>query len=149
MNARTATVLVMEDNPTDVLIMREALANAKLRIDLHVAQDGVEGLEFLRRVGAHANAPRPDLIILDLNMPRIDGHQVLAEMKADHALRDIPVAVLTTSNAQDDVARAYGAHANCFIRKPVDFVRFVDAVKNIEHFWFHVVTLPPARPRPV
>ncbi len=142
MTLRAVTILIMEDNPSDVMIMREALAHAKVRIKLHVACDGVAGLEFLRRMGAHANAPRPDLILLDLNMPRKDGHEVLAEVKADESLRRIPVVVLTTSQAEDDVARAYGAHVNCYIRKPVDFDRLTEVVKSIEDFWFTVVTLP-------
>ena len=142
MTQRTATILIMEDNPTDVMIMQEALTNAKVRINLHVASDGVAGLEYLRRMGAHANAVRPDLIFLDLNMPRKDGHEVLAEIKADASLSSIPVVVLTTSQAEDDVARAYGAHVNCYVRKPVDFARFVEVIKSLEHFWFTVVTLP-------
>lgn len=142
MTLRTAIILIMEDNPTDVMIMREALTSAQVRVDLHVAQNGVIGMDFLRRVGAHSQAPRPDLILLDLNMPCKDGHEVLAEIKADASLSSIPVVVLTTSNSKDDVVRAYGAHANCFIRKPVDFVRFTELMKSIEHFWFSVVTLP-------
>jgi len=106
MTLRTATILIMEDNPTDVMIMQEALANYRVRIDLHVAVDGVAGLEYLRRMGGHANAPRPDLILLDLNMPRKNGHEVLAEIKSDASLSSIPVVVLTTSQAEDDVARA-------------------------------------------
>jgi len=142
MTLRTATILIMEDNPTDVMIMQEALTNFKVRINLHVVGDGVAGLAYLRRLGAHANAPRPDLILLDLNMPRKDGHEVLAEIKTDESLSSIPVVVLTTSQAEDDLARAYGAHVNCYIRKPVDFARFVEVVRSIEHFWFTVVTLP-------
>lgn len=142
MTLRTATILIMEDNPTDVMIMQEALTNAKVRINLHVASDGVAGLEYLRRMGEHANAVRPDLILLDLNMPRKDGHEVLAEIKADTSLSGIPVVILTTSQAEDDVARAYAGHVNCYIRKPLDFGRFVEVIKSIEHFWFTVVTLP-------
>ena len=139
---RAFNFLIIEDNPTDVLIMHEALANANARVHLHVAQDGVEGLEFLRRTGVHASAPRPDLIVLDLNMPRKDGHEVLAEVKTDPSLCSIPVVVLTTSGADKDVARAYAAHANCYIRKPVDFARFVEVVQSIEHFWFKTAKLP-------
>jgi len=142
MTPRTVTILIIEDNPTDVMIMQEALSSAKVRINLHVAHDGVAGLEFLLRRGDHAEAPRPDLILLDLNMPRKNGHEVLAEIKADETLRNIPVVVLTTSPAENDVARAYGAHVNCYIRKPADFDRFVEVVQSIEHFWFSVVTLP-------
>ena len=142
MTLRTANLLIMEDNPTDVMIMQEALTHFKVRINLHVASDGVAGLAYLRRMGEHANAPRPDLILLDLNMPRKDGHEVLAEIKSDPTLCSIPVVVLTTSQAEDDVAHAYGAHVNCYIRKPVDFARFVEVVRSIEHFWFTVVALP-------
>jgi len=142
MSLRTVTLLIMEDNPTDVMIMREALISAQVRVDLHVAQDGVTGMDFLRRLGTHSQAPRPDLILLDLNMPRKDGQEVLAEIKADASLASIPVVVLTTSNSKDDVVRAYAAHANCYIRKPVDFVQFSELMKSIEHFWFSVVTLP-------
>jgi CheY-like chemotaxis protein len=144
MSLRTASILIIEDNPTDVLLMREALADAKLHVDLHVAQDGVAGLEFLRRLGAHAQAPRPDLILLDLNMPRKSGLEVLTEIKADASLRAIPVVMLSTSSAEDDLARAYAAHVNCYIRKPVDFGRLAEVVKGIEDFWFTVVTLPKA-----
>lgn len=142
MTLRTVTILIIEDNPTDVMIMKEALESSKVRINLHVAHDGVEGMQYLRRMGEHADAPRPDLILLDLNMPRKDGHEVLAEIKTDESLSSIPVVVLTTSQAEDDVARAYGAHVNCYIRKPVDFARFVEVVQSIEHFWFTVVRLP-------
>ena len=142
MTLRTANLLIMEDNPTDVMIMQEALTHFKVRINLHVASDGVAGLAYLRCMGEHANAPRPDLILLDLNMPRKDGHEVLAEIKSDPTLCSIPVVVLTTSQAEDDVAHAYGAHVNCYIRKPVDFARFVEVVRSIEHFWFTVVALP-------
>jgi chemotaxis family two-component system response regulator Rcp1 len=142
MSTQPIVVLVAEDNPTDVMIMREALASAKVRIELHVVSDGVQALEFLRRMGAHAQAPRPDLILLDLNMPRKNGHEVLAELKADESLRRIPVVMLTTSQAEEDVARAYANHVNCYIRKPVDFERFAEVVRSIEDFWFTVVTLP-------
>jgi len=142
MGIRTVSILVIEDNPTDVMLMREALASAKLHIGLHVVHDGVVGLEFLRRLGAHAQAPRPDLVLLDLNLPRKSGLEVLAEIKSDESLRAIPVVMLTTSQAEDDLARAYAAHVNCYIRKPVDFERFAEVVRNIEDFWFTVVTLP-------
>ena len=142
MGIRTVSILAIEDNPTDVMLMREALANAKLHIDLQVVHDGVAGLEFLRRLGTHAQAPRPDLVLLDLNLPRKSGLEVLAEIKSDESLRAIPVVMLTTSQAEDDLARAYAAHVNCYIRKPVDFERFAEVVKNIEDFWFTVVTLP-------
>lgn len=145
MNAQPFVILIAEDNATDVMIMREALASAKVRVDMHVVSDGVAALEFLRRMGAHALAPRPDLILLDLNMPRKNGHEVLAEVKADEALQQIPVVMLTTSQAEDDVARAYAHHVNCYIRKPMDFERFSEVVRSIEAFWFTIVTLPQAR----
>ena len=145
MNNQPFVILVAEDNATDVMIMREALASAKMRVDLHVVSDGVDALEFLRRMGAHALAPRPDLILLDLNMPRKNGHEVLAEVKADESMRQIPVVMLTTSQAEDDVARAYAHHVNCYIRKPMDFERFSEVVRSIEAFWFTIVTLPQAR----
>jgi two-component system response regulator len=136
-------ILMVEDSPSDALITREALDYAKLLHRLHVVEDGVRALAFLRREGPYAQAPRPDLILLDLNLPKKDGREVLVEVKADADLRTIPVVVLTTSRAEEDVLRAYGLHANCYIAKPVDFVRFADVVRAIEHFWFTVVTLPP------
>ena len=136
-------ILLVEDSPSDVLMTREALDYAKLRHHLHVVEDGVRALAFLRREGPYAQAPRPDLILLDLNLPRKDGREVLLELKADDQLRTIPVVVLTTSRAEEDVLRAYGLHANCYIAKPVDFMRFAEVVRAIEHFWFTVVTLPP------
>ena len=135
-------ILIAEDNPTDVMIMREAMEGAKVHLELHAVPDGVAALEFLRRMGPNQNAPRPDLILLDLNMPRKNGHEVLAEIKMDPAFKKIPVVMLTTSQAEDDLAKAYANHVNCYIRKPVDFENFVDVVRSIEQFWFTVVTLP-------
>ena len=143
MMTRPFEILLVEDSPTDVLITREALADAKLLHRLHVVEDGVRAMAFLHRHGAYAAAPRPDLILLDLNLPRKNGHEVLAELKADAALTVIPVVVLTTSTAEADVLTSYGLHANCFISKPVDFARFAEVVHTIEQFWFAVVTLPP------
>ena len=120
----------------------EALREAKVKNRLWVVEDGVEALEFLRRQGRHADAPRPDLILLDLNLPRKDGRQVLKEIKNDDSLKRIPVVVLTTSKSEEDVLRAYDLHANCYITKPVDFNRFMEVVKSIEDFWLTVVTLP-------
>lgn len=134
--------MIVEDNPTDVMIMREALEGAKILVELHAVADGVEALEFLRRMGPHKAMPRPDLILLDLNMPRKNGHEVLAEVKSNLEFREIPVVMLTTSQAEDDVAKAYANHVNCYIRKPVDFENFVQVVRSIEQFWFTVVTLP-------
>ena len=139
---RPIEILMVEDSPTDVLITQEALEQAKVRNYLHVVEDGVEALAFLRKEGQYAGAPRPDLILLDLNLPRKDGREVLAEIKADEHLKTIPVVILTTSKAEEDVLRAYGLHANCYITKPVDLTRFIEVVQAIENFWFTVVTLP-------
>jgi len=136
-------ILLVEDSPTDVLIAREALTEARLLNTIHVAEDGVEALEFLRRQGRFANAPRPDLILLDLNLPRKNGREVLAEIKADEALKSIPVVVLTTSSAEEDIIRSYKLHANCYVVKPVEFDNFVKAVQSIRQFWFTIVALPP------
>jgi CheY-like chemotaxis protein len=138
-------ILLVEDSPTDVMITREAFDYYKLLNPLHVAEDGVAAMEFLRREGKHGNAPRPGLIILDLNLPKKSGREVLQELKADPELMNIPVVVLTTSKSEEDVARTYGLHANCYITKPVDFNRFVEVVRRISEFWFGVVTLPSAR----
>lgn len=141
----TFVILIAEDNPTDVMIMREAMEGAKVQLELHAVSDGVATLEFLRRMGNNKDAPRPDLILLDLNMPRKNGHEVLAEIKADPEFKDIPVVMLTTSQAEDDLAKAYANHVNCYIRKPLDFEAFVQVVRSIEQFWFTVVTLPGVR----
>lgn len=135
-------ILLVEDSPTDVLITREALDEAKLVNKIHVAEDGVEALAFLRQEENYADAPRPDLILLDLNLPRKNGYEVLQEIKADPQLQTIPVVVLTTSRAEEDVLRSYHSHANCYITKPVEFDSFVKAVQSISHFWFTIVTLP-------
>lgn len=135
-------ILLVEDSPTDVLLAQEALEHAKVLNKLHVASDGVEAMEFLQRQGRFSEVSRPDLILLDLNLPRKDGREVLAEIKADDALKRIPVVVLTTSKAEEDIFKAYGLHANCYVTKPVDFERFSDVVRAIETFWFTVVSLP-------
>ncbi|MCA1596223.1 MAG: response regulator [Chloroflexi bacterium] len=148
MNATTDTrpieILLVEDSSTDVLLAREALEHAKVRNELHVVKDGVEAMAFLRKEGLYTGVPGPDLILLDLNLPRKDGREVLAEVKADEHLRTIPVVVLTTSKAQEDVLKAYGLHANCYISKPVDFEQFTNVVMAIDQFWFTVVILPKA-----
>lgn len=136
-------ILLVEDSPTDVLMAREALTEAKLLNNIHVTEDGVEALEFLRKEGKYTHAPRPDLILLDLNLPRKNGREVLAELKADPTFKSIPVVVLTTSRAEEDILRSYNLHANCYVVKPVEFDKFVQAVKSISHFWFSNVTLPP------
>ena len=135
-------ILLVEDSPADVRLTVEALRDAKVRNHLHVAPDGIEALKFLRREGAHVNAPRPDLILLDLNLPRKDGREVLEEVKADPMLRRIPVVVLTTSEAEQDILRSYDLHANCYIRKPVDLDQFITIVRSIEEFWLTIVKLP-------
>ena len=140
---RAVEILLIEDSPSDTELTVEALREAKVRNRLNMVEDGVQALEFLRRTGKYAHAPRPDLIMLDLNLPRKDGREVLAEIKADEDLRLIPVVVLTTSRAEQDVLRAYQLNANCYITKPVDFEQFLDAVRSIESFWLCVVTLPP------
>ncbi|MEX3813132.1 response regulator [Paraburkholderia sp. BR13439] len=138
-------ILMVEDSPTDVMMTREALEYYKVLNPLHIAEDGVEAIEFLKREGKHANAPRPGLIILDLNLPRKSGQEVLQELKTDPELMNIPVVVLTTSKAEEDVAKSYGLHANCYITKPVDFEKFVQVVRSINDFWLRVVTLPTPR----
>lgn len=140
---RPIRVLLVEDSPTDLLMTREALDRSKVLLDVHAVEDGVKTLEFLRRQGKYAKAPRPDLILLDLNLPKKDGREVLAEIKADPDLKSIPVVVLTTSKADEDVARAYECHANCFITKPVGFANFQEVMRSIERYWFAVATLPP------
>lgn len=136
-------ILLVEDSPSDVRLTREALKDAKILNNLHVASDGEEAMEFLHRTGRYADAVRPDLVLLDLNLPRKDGREVLAEMKADEELRRIPVVVLTTSRSEEDVLRAYDLHANCFITKPVGLDQFLRIVESIHGFWLSIVTLPP------
>ncbi|MCM3886228.1 response regulator [Frankia sp. R82] len=135
-------VLLVEDDPGDVLMTREAFADHKLRNHLNVVSDGVEALAFLRGEGEYVGAPRPDLILLDLNLPRRDGREVLREVKADEQLRRIPIVVLTTSEAEEDVLRSYDLHANAYITKPVDFDRFVAVVRHIDDFFVTVARLP-------
>jgi two-component system, chemotaxis family, response regulator Rcp1 len=139
---RPIDILLVEDNPGDVRLTVEALREGKVHNNLHVVGDGVDALAFLHREGQYADAPTPDLILLDLNLPRKDGREVLAEIKADPQLRRIPVVVLTTSNAEQDVLRSYDLHANCYITKPVDLDQFINVVRTIEEFWLAVVTLP-------
>jgi len=139
---RQAEILLVEDNPADVLLTRSAFEDFKITNTLHIVDDGVEALEFLRGQGAFAGSPRPDLIMLDLNLPRKNGREVLAEIKADPALRHIPVVVLTTSRSEQDILEAYDLHANCYIVKPVGFVNFVEAIRSLNTYWFSLVTLP-------
>ena len=139
---RPAKILLVEDSPTDALLAQEALRGANISHNIHLVEDGVEALAFLHGEGPYAHAPRPDLILLDLNLPKKGGQEVLAEIKADPELKDIPVVVLTTSQDAGDVSKAYDLHANCYITKPVDFLQFTEVVQAIAHFWFAVVTLP-------
>jgi chemotaxis family two-component system response regulator Rcp1 len=140
---RPIEILLVEDNPGDVRLTREALKDAKVANTLHVVEDGVSALDFLHRRPPFIEAPRPDLILLDLNLPRKNGREVLEEIKSDKRFKAIPVVILTTSQAEEDVLRAYNLHANCYITKPVDFTQFTTIVKTIEDFWLTIVTLPP------
>jgi CheY-like chemotaxis protein len=135
-------ILLVEDDPGDVLMTREAFEHHKIRNRLFVVSDGVEALQFLHRVGPYADAPRPGLILLDLNLPRKDGREVLADIKTSPELRTIPVCVLTTSEAEEDVLRSYDLHANAYVTKPVDFDRFIEAIRQIDNFFVAVVRLP-------
>jgi len=139
---RAIDILLVEDNPGDVDLAREALGMGKLHNTLHVVQDGMAAMEFLRKKGKFAASPRPDLIILDLNLPKKDGRQVLAEVKEDESLKRIPVVILTTSSAEEDVLKTYNLHANCFITKPIDIKQFLRVVQSIEEFWLSIVVLP-------
>ncbi len=136
-------ILLVEDNPGDVRLAQEALKESKIRNKLFVVDDGVEAMEFLRQRGKFAGVPRPDLILLDLNLPRKSGREVLAEVKTDENLKRIPVVVLTVSKAEEDVVRCYNHHANCYITKPLDFNQFMEVTKSIEEFWLTIVKLPP------
>ena len=138
----SAKILLVEDNPGDVRLTREALREGKILNELSVVEDGVEALAFLRREGRYAEAVRPDLILLDLNLPKKDGREVLEEIKGDGALKKIPVVVLTTSAAERDILKAYDLHANCYITKPVDLEQFIKVVQLIEDFWLTIVKLP-------
>jgi chemotaxis family two-component system response regulator Rcp1 len=135
-------ILMVEDSPSDAQLTMEALHAAKIVNRLHHVEDGVEALQFLRQQGPYTDVPRPDLILLDLNLPRKDGREVLAELKRDPDLKVIPVVILTTSRSEEDVLRSYQLHANCYITKPVDFTKFMEVVKAIESFWLTIVTLP-------
>jgi CheY-like chemotaxis protein len=142
-SVKVIDILLVEDSPGDVRLTQEALKDAKVLNNLYVARDGVEALDFLRKKGRFEHAVRPDLILLDLNLPRKNGQEVLAEIKADQELKQIPVVILTVSTAEEDIVRSYNLHANCYINKPVEFNSFLDVVKSIEDFWLSVVKLPP------
>ena len=142
-NVETIDILLVEDNPGDVRLTKEALKDAKVLNEVYVVQDGVEAMEFLHRKGNFANVPTPDMILLDLNLPKKDGREVLAEIKQDPKLKHIPVVVLTTSKADEDIIRTYNLHANAYITKPVDLNRFIEIMHTLEEFWFSIVKLPP------
>ena len=139
---RQVEVLLVEDDPGDVLMTKEAFQDYKVKNQLHVVNDGTEAMAFLRREGAHTSAPRPDLVLLDLNLPKMDGREVLQAIKSDAELASIPVVVLTTSEAEEDVLRSYTLHANAYVTKPVDFERFIEVVRQIDDFFVTVVRLP-------
>jgi two-component system, chemotaxis family, response regulator Rcp1 len=141
-DAEAIEILLVEDSPGDVRLTREAFKDAKVHINLHVASDGAEAMDFLHREGKHANALRPDLILLDLNLPKKDGREVLQEIKESPTLKSIPVVVLTTSSSDADILRSYKLHANCYITKPVGLNGFLEVVKSIDNFWLTVVKLP-------
>ncbi|MEX2158001.1 MAG: response regulator [Dehalococcoidia bacterium] len=145
--ARPIEILLVEDNPGDARLTMEALAEGKVRNNISVASDGVAALSFLRGEAKASGTPRPDLILLDLNLPRKDGREVLAEIKDDPQLRQIPVVILTTSRAEEDIAKSYQLHANCYVTKPVDLTQFIGVVRSVEGFWLSVVKLPPAQQR--
>jgi CheY-like chemotaxis protein len=136
-------ILLVEDNPGDVRLTQEAFKEIKMRNRLNVVKDGVEAMAFLRRQGEYADAPRPDLILLDLNLPKKDGREVLAEIKNDDSLKRIPVIILTVSGAEEDILKTYNSHANAYITKPIDLEQFGKVVKSIEDFWLTIVKLPP------
>jgi two-component system, chemotaxis family, response regulator Rcp1 len=143
--SRPVEILLVEDNPGDARLTQEALREGKIRNNLSHVKDGVEALAFLRREKGFEGAPAPDIVLLDLNLPKKDGRQVLSEMKHDDALKSIPVVVLTTSEAEQDILRSYELHANCYISKPVDLEKFIAIVRAIEDFWLAVVKLPPTQ----
>ena len=141
-NGSPIDILLVEDNPGDVRLTKEAFKEGKLKNNLHVVKDGVEAMAFLQKEGKYTSASCPDLILLDLNLPKKDGREVLKEIKADENLRRIPVVILTTSKAEEDILKTYDLHANCYITKPVDMEQFIKIVKYIEEFWFTIVILP-------
>jgi two-component system, chemotaxis family, response regulator Rcp1 len=141
-SVRPIDILLVEDNMGDIELEREALGMGKLHNTLHVVQDGVAAMDFLRKLGKYGKSPRPDLIILDLNLPKKDGRQVLAEIKEDEDLKRIPVIILTSSRAEEDILKTYNLHANCYIAKPIDLHQFLHVVQSIEEFWLSIVVLP-------
>jgi len=142
MNSEPLCILLVEDNAGDVRLTREALRDAKVHLDLHVAGDGIQAMEFLHRRGAYAQSPRPDLILLDLNLPKKDGREVLEEIKTSPSFKTIPVVILTTSSSATDIDRSYQLHANCYVSKPVDLEGFLEVVRSIDGFWLSAVKFP-------
>lgn len=142
-NNKTVNILMVDDSPEDVELTREAFKIGKVRNNLYVVEDGVEAMAFLRSEGKYSETPRPDIILLDWNLPRKNGREVLEEVKSDEELRRIPVVILTASKAEEDILAAYDLHVNCYITKPVNFDQFIKVVKSIEEFWFSIVKLPP------
>ena len=142
MKGKPIDILLVEDNPGDVFLTQEALQENKVANNLYVARDGQEALDFLTRVEPYTDAPTPDIILLDLNLPRMDGRQLLQRIKFDERLKTIPVVVLTTSSAEEDIARSYQLHANCYVTKPVDLAKFAEIIESIKDFWFMIVKLP-------
>jgi CheY-like chemotaxis protein len=141
--SRPIEILLVEDNAGDVRLVKEALEENKFLNNLHMARDGVEAMKFLHKEGEYANAVRPDLILLDLNLPKKDGREVLAEVKVDEDLKRIPVVIMTISKAEEDILKTYNLHANCYITKPIDLDQFIKVVKSVESFWLAIVELPP------
>lgn len=139
---RPAQVLLVEDNEDDVELTLEALKDSRVRMDVHVVPDGVQAMKFLRREDEYKDSSLPDLVLLDLNLPKMDGREVLREIREDKNLTDLPVVVLTTSQNEEDICKAYQMHANCYISKPVDFLQFTEIIKQIEGFWLQLVKLP-------
>ncbi|MEI8202714.1 MAG: response regulator [Bacteroidota bacterium] len=142
-NLKPIEILMVDDNRGDIRLAMEAIKDAKVTNNIHVVYDGIEAMAFLRKEGIYAEMPRPDIILLDLNMPRKDGREVLEEIKTDPELKRIPVVILTVSQAEEDIIKSYDLHANCYISKPVDLDQFVKIVKSLENFWFTIVKLPP------
>ncbi|MDP3744024.1 MAG: response regulator [Methylotenera sp.] len=140
--SRQVEFLLAEDNPGDVRLTQEALRDSKIRNNLNVVTDGMEAMAFLRRQGKYANAPTPDVVLLDLNLPKMDGREVLAEIKSDPLLKRIPVVIITSSEAEKDILRTYDLHANCYVSKPVDLDQFIKVIQAIENFWLTIVKLP-------
>lgn len=139
---KAVDILLVEDNPGDVELIRESLSEGKMRNEMHVVEDGIDAMKFLHKQGKYGEAPCPDLVLLDLNLPKKSGREVLQEIKSDPQLKFIPVVVLTSSKAEEDIVKSYNLHANCYITKPVDFDQFMQVVKSIEDFWLTVVKLP-------